>query len=180
MATTTATLSIADFIAGKYSREWELVDGSLKERRVGGFDHGRLQMLLGGWFLQNESLWGAIVLAKMDTITTPTRFRKPDVAVARFGRTPDRLVAGEDVAILNIEILSPGDTFREMQEKCEEYRAMGTPGMWIIDPQSRTGQMWTGSSWMESSRLTVPGSPIYADLPQLFGRLDTSRTRLGM
>jgi Uma2 family endonuclease len=36
-----------------------------------------------------------------------------------------------------IEALSPDDTSRKLQERLDDYLAMGVPNVWVIDPDSR-------------------------------------------
>jgi Uma2 family endonuclease len=42
------------------------------------------------------------------------------------------------VPILAVEILSPNDTLDEINDKIDEYLAVGVPLVWIIDPRRRT------------------------------------------
>ena len=39
--------------------------------------------------------------------------------------------------LIAVEILSPEDTLRAMQEKAAEYRFFGVENIWIIDPEPR-------------------------------------------
>jgi Uma2 family endonuclease len=62
----------------------------------------------------------------------PTRFRIPDVCAIPLSdplveilRTPP---------LLCIEILSREDRMSEIQERVEDYLAMGVPAVWVIDP----------------------------------------------
>ena len=49
---------------------------------------------------------------------------------------------------------------------------MGAQAIWIIDPETRTGEMFEGASWTVAGRLTVAGTPIYVELDELFRCLD--------
>jgi Uma2 family endonuclease len=73
--------------------------------------------------------------------------------------------------LLVIEILSPDDSYSDTQERAQDYRAMGVETVWIIDPKTRSGRMCSGTDWVESSRLEVKGTPLYVDLPDVFGQL---------
>jgi hypothetical protein len=48
MATT--LISIAEYLASNYEPDRDYIDGVLEERNLGEYDHGRLQLVLGGWF----------------------------------------------------------------------------------------------------------------------------------
>jgi Uma2 family endonuclease len=86
----------------------------------------------------------------------------------RPGILPDILL---DPPLLVIEILSPDDTYSDLQERCQDYRAMGVETVWIIDPKTRSGRMCIGLQWLEAERLEVPGTPIHVVLADLFRQL---------
>lgn len=44
----------------------------------------------------------------------------------------------DGVPILAVEILSPGNTIEEIDEKVDSYLAAGVPLTWVIDPHHRT------------------------------------------
>lgn len=39
---------------------------------------------------------------------------------------------------LVVEVLSPSETASRLEEKLDDYRACGTPLIWVIDPARRT------------------------------------------
>ena len=55
-----------------------------------------------------------------------------------------------------------------------DYRTMGVPNIWLIDPLRRSAQTFGGDGLHQAdpARLTVPGSPIYLDLTEPFAALD--------
>jgi hypothetical protein len=48
---------------------------------------------------------------------------------------------------------------------------MGVRTGWIIDPKTRTGRECVEDVWIASKKLSVPGTPIWADLTSLFQEL---------
>jgi Uma2 family endonuclease len=44
----------------------------------------------------------------------------------------------DGIPTLAVEILSPNDTFEEVNEKIDTYLAAGVPIVWVIDPSRRT------------------------------------------
>ncbi len=52
---------------------------------------------------------------------------------------------------------------------------MGVSNIWLIDPETRTGQICQANSWVALGRLEVAGSPIYMDLDELFAKLDRAQ-----
>ncbi len=93
----------------------------------------------------------------------------PGLVLVRVESQPPVLVKPP---VLVVEILSPDDTFSEMRERVTDYQRMGVETVWIIDPQTRTGQMCTGDTWTAAGTLTVPGTPIHIVLDELFRALD--------
>jgi Uma2 family endonuclease len=93
------------------------------------------------------------------------RVRVPDLVVLTAGPQPEVLT---DPPLLVIEILSPGDSYTDTEERTQDYGDMGVKTVWIIDPKTRTGRMCSGLEWVASSRLEVKGTPIYIDLAEIF------------
>ena len=77
-----------------------------------------------------------------------------------------------DPPILIVEILSPDDTDTDTASRARDYQHMGVRTIWIVDPQTRTGRVCSGSAWNETARLDVPGTPIHVELSKLFAALE--------
>ena len=58
----------------------------------------------------------------------------PDVRPAA-GIGPGLLKLAPDLAV---EVLSPSESASELEEKLNDYRACGTPLIWVVDPVRRT------------------------------------------
>ncbi|MEX2171676.1 MAG: Uma2 family endonuclease [Pirellulales bacterium] len=75
------------------------------------------------------------------------RLRMPDLSFVPWTRFPGRtLPKGRVLAFapdLAVEILSEGNTKREMQLKLAEYFQAGTRLVWYIDPRDRTATIYT-------------------------------------
>ena len=164
-------IPLSEYMATSYRPDREFVDGEIRERNVGKYEHARLQALLAAWFNQQEKAWGAQVVTEQRVRVSGTRVRIPDVALLPLGTQPDVIV---DAPLLVIEILSPDDTYSDTQERTRDYREMGVETIWIIDPKTRSGRMCSGAEWVESSRLEVKDTPLYISLPDLFGQLTSA------
>src|SRR5271165_5182252 len=138
------------YLGKNYRPDREYVDGEIRERNVGKYEHARIQALLARWFGNHEQEWGVQVVTEQRVQVSPTRVRIPDVALLTVGAQPDVIV---DPPLLVIEILSPDDSYSDTQERAEDYRAMGVGTVWIIDPKTRSGRMCSGAEWVEASRL---------------------------
>jgi Uma2 family endonuclease len=168
MASTTH-IPVSDYLQTVYRPDREYVDGEVRERNVGKFEHARIQALLAIWFGRHEAEWSVMVVTEQRVSVSASRVRIPDVALIQPGSHPDVLT---EPPILAVEILSPDDTYSDTEERAADYLAMSVKGVWIIDPKTRTGRMCIGQAWTASSRLDVPGTAIYVDLPEIFRYLD--------
>src|SRR5208283_1621385 len=76
------------------------------------------------------------------------RFRIPDICVVPLPE-PDEQIFTLPPYIC-IEILSPDDTFPSLQERFDDYLAMGVPNIWVLDPASRRGWRITREGHLEA------------------------------
>jgi Uma2 family endonuclease len=164
-------IPIHEYLGIVYRPDREYVDGEIRERNLGKYEHARIQAMLARWFGNHEQEWGVQVVTEQRVQVSSTRVRIPGVSLLTRGTQPDVIV---DPPLLVIEILSPDDTYSDTQERAQDYREMGVETVWIIDPKTRTGRMCLGAEWIESSRLEVKGSPMYVNLPDLFSQLVTA------
>jgi Uma2 family endonuclease len=167
----TATLiPLSQYLETSYHPDREYVDGEVRERNMGKWEHARIQVALAAWFWAHESQWGVMVATEWRTQVSATRVRIPDVVVvAASERQPDVLA---QPPLLMIEILSPEDTFAETQRRAQDYQRMGANTLWIIDPQTRTAKICAGLNWTAATRLTVAGTDIYVEIDSLFKAID--------
>jgi Uma2 family endonuclease len=126
----------------------ELVDGVLVEKAMGYYESLLAALLIGFLrrYLEEHDL--GIVLGEAGPLRlAPGLVRIPDVSFIAWERFPDRRLPAEpmpDLAPdLAVEILSPGNTGREMERKRAEYFAAGTRLVWIVSPGDRTVQVYT-------------------------------------
>jgi Uma2 family endonuclease len=161
-------ITLKDYLSQSFRPDREYVDGEIRERNVGKYEHARVQALLAAWFNQHEKDWGVQVVTEQRVRVSPSRVRIPDVALLPVGPQPDVI---SDPPALVIEILSPDDSYSDTQERASDYRGMGVETVWIIDPKTRTGRMCSGAEWIESSRLAVKGTPMFVSLPDIFSQI---------
>jgi Uma2 family endonuclease len=136
-------------------KDFELVDGRLVERHMGNKSNwiaSELARLLGNHVQQHQLGW--VFTSEAGYRLNPSRpntLRKPDVSFVRFGRLPNEEPsdAYDNLAPdWAIEVVSPGDTVLELEEKIEEYLNAGVRLVWVINPDLRT------------VKVHVPGQPI--------------------
>jgi Uma2 family endonuclease len=165
---TTLHIPLSEYLDTGYRPDREFVDGEIRERNVGKWEHARVQWLLAAWFAAHEKEWGITGSTEQRVQISKSRVRVPDLVVLTAGPQPEVLT---DPPLLVIEILSPDDSYSDTQERAQDYRTMGVGTVWIVDPKTRTGRMCRGAEWVEAARLEVSGTPLYVDLPDIFSQL---------
>lgn len=121
----------------------ELIDGVVVEK-VMSFFESRLAMMLVVFleaYLKEKQL-GFVVGPDAQTRVAPGRIRIPDVAFFSWSKTKDGRVPMDPIGPyapdLAVEILSPGNTRREMEQKRKDLFAAGTRLIWIVDVSKRS------------------------------------------
>ena len=132
MATTTH-VPVEVYLRSSYEPDAEYVDGAIEERPVGEYDHAAWQEAICFWFRQHAKDWNIRVKPELRIQVSQTRFRVPDVTVLDRSQPVEQIVTRPPVAVF--EILSPEDTMQRLKRKLEDYRIMGIPEVWVIDPQ---------------------------------------------
>jgi Uma2 family endonuclease len=134
-------VSVEEYLNTSYRPDCDYVDGVLVERNVGEYEHGRLQILLGSFFVTVEKALGVHAVTETRVQVRPTRFRIPDLCVLKGGRPPGSII--REPPFLCIEVLSPKDTLGQLQEGIDDYLAMGVPFVWVINPITRDCYIYT-------------------------------------
>ena len=128
---------------------YELINGVLHRMSPAGFEHGAIGMRLVtglGPYVQARDL--GVVLGP-DTgfriSSDPDTVRAPDVAFVRRERVAAAGVpkgywpGAPDLAV---EIVSPGDSFTEVEIKVEEWLDAGVRLVVVVNPRSRTASVY--------------------------------------
>jgi Uma2 family endonuclease len=123
-------------------KRYELIDGELKEKAV-GFEAlviaSRIAERLNAHFYPSTGV--AAVEAPIYCFDRANHGRKPDVVYVMLDRLPNRAIPKGDLNFapdLVVEVLSPGNTGIEIQDKLDEYLDAGIPLVWLVNPDSRT------------------------------------------
>jgi len=122
----------------------ELVAGEIVREPPPGEGHGwtagKLLVHVGRFVLEHRlgriyPETGFVLSRNPDTV------RAPDAAFVSSERllsTPRRGPYFEGAPDLAVEVVSPGDTPREVGEKVQEYLAAGARAVWVLDPRAET------------------------------------------
>jgi Uma2 family endonuclease len=161
------------YLKTSYSPDCDWVDGKVKERHLGEFEHANLQAVLVEFLRSRRREWEIRVLPEQRVQVSKTRYRVPDIVVIAL--SADRPPILVEPPIICIEILSPDDSVSELRERCKDYQQMGVPFIWLFDPIER--KAWAladNGSWiaeeieLSTGPTEVPSGSITLPLKKIF------------
>lgn len=163
------------YLTSMYHPDCDYVDGKLLERNVGELPHGKLQSFFGWYFRNHNDEWQIEVSTEQRVQVSATRYRIPDVSIISRD-APEELILLTP-PVLCIEILSREDRMSEMQDRVEDYIAMGVRAVWVVDPWRRKAfsVIADGLFHPEPVTLQVPGSEIQVPVAEIFRELDRKK-----
>ncbi|HEV8605046.1 MAG TPA: Uma2 family endonuclease [Tepidisphaeraceae bacterium] len=145
MATTTKPITAEDLWKMPNDQRRELVRGELRMMAPSGFDHGaiidNLHFLLTAH--ERKKKLGKVLGAETGfrLARNPDTVRGADISFIAAARLPakGRPVGFWDGAPdLAVEVISPGDTLKEVEEKAADYLAGGAKLVWVVNPRNGT------------------------------------------
>ena len=175
-------------IEAEENRLCELVDGVLVEKPM-GYRESLLAIFLAtalNEFVRPRNL-GLVTGADGMIRLFAGLVRIPDVAFTSWDRLPGGKVPDQPIPELApdlaIEVLSRSNTASEMDRKLHEYFSSGVRLVWVIDPDERSGTVYTASNqsnrYFEGDQLSgsdvLPGFSVL--LSDLFAELDRQQNR---
>lgn len=169
MATTTH-VPVEVYLRSSYEPDAEYVDGAIEERSMGENDHSAWQLAILKWFLQHEKDWNVRLRPELRVQVAATRFRVPDVAVLDRDQPIEQIVTRPPLAVF--EILSPEDSLQRLKRKLEDYRLMGIPEVWVIDPQDATYYRYEERQLLRCDRFSHAAKGIVFDMNRIKDQLD--------
>jgi Uma2 family endonuclease len=157
------TASEQDVVAleAQENRLFELVDGVLVEK-VMGFYESYLALRLARLLLELVEQHDLGIVAGADGMLrlAPGLVRIPDVSFVSWARLPQRQIPRQPVPDLVpdlvVEVLSAGNTPREMDQKLQEYFAAGVRLVWYVLPDHQEVHIYTAPDQREV--ITVDGN----------------------
>jgi Uma2 family endonuclease len=122
----------------------ELVNGELTTMTPAGSEHGIVAMRLAtrvGPYVEARRL-GEVFTAEtgFKIASDPDTVRVPDLAFVRRERIPESGIPKgfwPGAPDLVAEVISPGDTYEEVEEKVAQWLGAGTSLVWVVNPRHR-------------------------------------------
>jgi Uma2 family endonuclease len=144
----TATEADVVSVHDREKRLCELVDGVLVEKTMGYYESyiaATLIRLIGNFVAAHDL--GIIAGADGMMRLAPGLVRIPDVSFVAWEKLPGRRLPRQPVPDLvpdlAVEVLSEGNTPREMARKLDEYFALGVRLVWLVNPVTETVEVYT-------------------------------------
>ncbi|HEY8504313.1 MAG TPA: Uma2 family endonuclease, partial [Gemmataceae bacterium] len=126
-------------------RRFEVVDGVLRERKMGAETSYVAAILLGrilDFVLERRLGWCFTTDGGYQCFPDrPKLVRFPDVSFVRHGRLPEERPPKGHMRLapdLAVEVVSPNDLYYEIEQKIEDYLSVGVPLVWVVNPEVRT------------------------------------------
>lgn len=142
---TTAThISEAEYLRSAFEPDAEFVDGEVRERPSGTYDHNDWQQAIQRWFVGHAKDWNIRSVQEQRMRVKAGRYRIPDVSVLDRANPKEQVVTTAPIAVF--EVLSPEDRVQDLYEKLDDYAAMGIPHIWVIDPRTGIFKRYAGGN----------------------------------
>jgi Uma2 family endonuclease len=167
---TTSYIPVEVYLRSSYEPDAEYVDGEIEQRPMGEFDHASWQQAIATWFWQHEDEWRIGALPSLRVRVAATRYRVPDVTVLDRSQPVEQIITHPPIAVF--EVLSPEDSLQRLKRKLEDYRAMGIPEIWVIDPQDSTFYRYEELQLLRNDSFSHAEKGIVFDMNQLKNLLD--------
>lgn len=119
-------ISVTEYLNTSYRPDRDYVDGEVRERNLGEYEHSRPQARIIMFFGARENEGRIRVVPEQRVQVKPTRFRIPDICVA-LESTPVEPIFRHSPFIC-IEILSK----------------------WVVQPHTRRGYRYTSEGFLEA------------------------------
>lgn len=151
MVVETKKLTYEDYLAmPETNKRYEIIDGELIMTPSPTGEHqwisGNLYRALHS-FVMSHNL-GVVLYAPLDILITrhpSLRTRQPDILylsgerLGAMGWQAIRHISPLEIAPdMVIEIISPGSTRRDMEEKVIDYKRIGVRECWLVSPEAQT------------------------------------------
>ena len=143
MATTIQPITAEQLLEMGNDQPCELIAGELVMMTPAGFEHGEIALNIG--FLlklhAGKNRLGKVVSAEAGFVISrdPDTVRAPDVAFVRRERQP-KSASGffPGAPDLAVEVVSPTDVQKDVDDKARAWLAAGTPMVWVVWPSTRS------------------------------------------
>jgi Uma2 family endonuclease len=158
-------ISEEQYLRSTFDPDAEYVDGELRERPMGTYDHADWQQAIQRWFADHAKVWNIRVVPELRIRIRPARYRIPDVSVLDRANVLEQVPPCPPIAVF--EVLSLEDTVLELNEKLDDYATMGIPQIWVVDPKTSVFRRYADKCLMPLSRFELNQRGISFDVAEI-------------
>ena len=145
MTTSTRLVTADELWAMPTNARRELVRGAVRTMAPAGFEHGAVVINISAPLAVHVKAQrlGIVLGAETGFVLqrNPDIVRGADVSFVAASRIPSMglpVKFWEGAPDLSVEVVSPGDTVEEVEEKVDNYLAAGTRLVWVVNPKRKT------------------------------------------
>jgi Uma2 family endonuclease len=162
---TATRISEEQYLRSSFEPDAEYVDGEVRGRPMGTYDHADWQQAIEYWFRQRAKEWNIRVVPELRIRVRPGKYRIPDVSVLDRANPVEQVPTRPPIAVF--EVLSPEDTVQELNEKLDDYSTMGIPHIWVIDPKSGLAKRYADKGLMPLPLFAYPERGITFEIQEI-------------
>jgi Uma2 family endonuclease len=171
MAAAPVFVPLEEYLRSSYSPDVEYIDGRIEERNMGENDHSAWQDAICAWFRAHAATAGIRVRPELRVQVDGHCFLVPDVTLLDRTQPIEPYATRPPVAVF--EILSPGDSLKDLMKKGESYEKMGIRTILILDPDGPAYRFLQGRLEPLTERaFTLEGSAARFDLDEIAKLVD--------
>jgi Uma2 family endonuclease len=141
-------VSLEEYLETSYRPDCDYVDGEVVERNMGDLDHADVQTAMAAYLRSRQKDFGVYAIVEWRVRVSSMRYRIPDICVVRGDRPMERYLT--QPPFVCIEILSERDTLDSVQDRIDDYLAMGVTYVWVVNPRTRRGWVYTKDAIAEA------------------------------
>jgi Uma2 family endonuclease len=168
---TTVQIPLAEHLNTDYRPDHDYVDGELEERNGGQLEHSAAQKFFITTLFAHEPEWVLEAFAEIRIQVGTNRIRVADVAIRRQDEAYEPVLTHPPLAV--VEVLSPEDRIQRYRRRLDDYRDMGIPVVWVVDPLRRAAYEYTSGAFAPIDEFHTPGTNCRIPVSDLWARLDT-------
>lgn len=166
---TTVHISEEQYLRSTFEPDAEYVDGEVRERSMGTYDHADWQQAIEYWFRQHAQEWSIRPVPELRIRVRAGKYRIPDVSVLDRAIPKEQVPTQPPIAVF--EVLSPEDTVQELDEKLNDYAGMGIPQIWVVDPKTGVFRRFANACLMPASRFALQERGIEFEVAEIAAQL---------
>ncbi len=142
---TAELISAEEYLHTSFEHDAEFLEGRIVQRPMPTFEHSYIQNFAGSRLEEQAIPPHSFALTEQRIRVRPNRYRLADVCVVDTRPAPADRGIITTAPHLCVEILSPDDDVPEMLRRIDDYLDLGVPWIWVTDPLTCQGQVYTAS-----------------------------------